>query len=96
MTCLPSRRGHCSHIPLPPAAVNQPVQLFVDGQTLLSQEGTTQGDPFAMPFYALATIPLIHHLYVAENLKQVWYADDVSATGSITSLRSWWDALAFV
>ena len=28
----------------------EPVDLFVGGTTLLSQEGTTQGDPLAMPF----------------------------------------------
>ena len=67
----------------------EPTELFVDGQTLLSQEGTTQGDPFAMPFYALATVPLIRHLDEAEDLKQVWYADDASATGSLTSLPCW-------
>ena len=74
----------------------EPTELFVDGQTLLSQEGTTQGDPFAMPFYALATVPLIRHLDEVEDLKQVWYADDASATGSLTSLRTWWDELASV
>ena len=74
----------------------EPTELFADGQTILSQEGTTQGDPFAMPFYALATVPLIRHLDGAEDLKQVWYADDASATGSLTSIRSWWDELASV
>jgi len=36
--------------------------LFISGDVLLSEEGTTQGDPFAMPFYALATIPLLQRL----------------------------------
>ena len=68
-----------------------PTELFVDGDTLLSQEGTTQGDPLAMPMYALATIPLIKKL--KGNSKQIWYADDAAAIGRITDLREWWDHL---
>ena len=69
-------------------------ELFINDVTLYSVEGTTQGDPLAMPMYALATVPLIQRINVATNLKQVWYADDASAAGSLSSLRDWWKALS--
>ena len=69
-------------------------ELFVDGLTLASEEGTTQGDPLAMPMYALATIPLINRVGDSLNIVQVWYADDASAAGDLSSIRSWWDNIS--
>ncbi len=63
----------------------EPSQLFVDGDTLLSREGTTQGDPLAMPMYAIATIPLIRRLDA-----EAWYADDAATVGKLADLRRWW------
>ena len=71
-----------------------PSELYVDGDVLLSREGTTQGDPLAMPMYALATIPLIRNLKNSvSDISQVWYADDASGAGKITRLCEWWDQL---
>ena len=56
------------------------VNLYVGGETLLSEEGTTQGDPLAMPIYALGVAPLINALS-DDCIKQVWYADDATACG---------------
>ena len=71
-----------------------PTSLFVDGFSLLSQEGTTQDDPLAMPMYAIATIPLICSL--PNNVKQAWYADDASASSCLRDLRARWDKLVSV
>lgn len=68
------------------------VQLHIDGETLLSQEGTTQGDPLAMAMYAIGILPLIHRLK-GESVKQVWYADDATAGAQLAQLRDWWDRL---
>ena len=68
------------------------VPLHIDGETLLSEEGTTQGDPLAMAMYAIGIIPLIQSLR-DDNLQQVWYADDATAGAKIVKLREWWDRL---
>ena len=65
--------------------------LFVDGTVLFSQEGTTQGDPLAMAFYALATLPLIEACEVSTLSREVWFADDATGCGPLTALREWWD-----
>ena len=66
--------------------------LFVDGSVLLSQEGTTQGDPLAIAMFALATLPLIAKMN-ADGSKQAGVADGAAAGGILQSLRSWWDTL---
>jgi len=80
--------------PFAPILINiyrSPASLFISGNVLLSEEGTTQGDPLAMPFYALATIPLLQRL--PSGVVQVWYADDACAGGKLCALRKWWDHL---
>ena len=62
-------------------------QLFVDGETLFSREGPTQGDPLSMPFYALATIPIIKSCKSEELSGEVWFADDATGFGSLHVLR---------
>ena len=57
-----------------------PTELFVDGDTLLSQEGMTQRDPLAMPMYALATIHLINKL--KGNSKQIWQTSKTAGTSA--------------
>ena len=56
-------------------------ELFMDSQTILSKE---QGDPLSMPFYALATVPLIDMLKQLNDALQVWYADDAATAGKLT------------
>ena len=68
------------------------IDLFIDGETIYSQEGTTQGDPLAMAMYAIAITPLINILE-RESLKQIWYADDAAAGGKLSHLKAWWDRL---
>ena len=66
---------------------------FVDGETILSEEGTTQGDPLAMVFYAIATLPMIARCKVEELLGEEWFADDATGAGGVIDLRTWWDRL---
>ena len=69
--------------------------LFVGGETIYSQEGTTQGDPLAMAMFAIGIKTLINDI-VTVNTKQVWYADDAAAGGNLTSLHNWWNKLSLV
>ena len=59
-----------------------PSRFFIcGGGKILSQEGTTQGDPLAMPWHSLNTSIMIQSLRTrTPGVKQVWIADD-SARG---------------
>ena len=79
-----------------PALINiyrSSADLFVGGECILSQEVTTQGDPLAMAMYALEILLLIRAVSL-QGANQAWYADDATAGGNLTHLRSWWDLLA--
>ena len=56
---------------------------------LKSTEGTTQGNPLAMSFYAISLQPLITHLNLSSNAKQCWYADHITCAGSLKEQRKW-------
>ena len=64
-------------------------ELFIEGTTIYSQEGTTQGDPLAMAFYALATVPLSKACKIEQLAGEVWFADDATGGGRIDDLRRW-------
>ena len=78
-----------------PVIVNKyrnPARLFVGGGEILSCEGTTQGDPLAMPMYALGIIPLIREASASKAI-QSQYADDSTAGGTTQELYHWWKIL---
>ena len=73
----------------------KPVRLFVDGDEILSEEGTCQGDPLAMAAYAVAIMPLINTLEErCQETTQCWFADDDGSASSIASLRDYWNELS--
>ena len=72
-----------------------PSRLFIcGGGEILSQEGTTQGDPLAMPWYSINTSIMIQSLRaLTPEVKQVWLADDSAGGGRIAPLYSWYKHL---
>ena len=79
-----------------------PSRLFITGgQEILSSEGTTQGDPFAMPAYTVGIAPLLHMINTEEDdkgnfrdvhtVKHAAYADDLGGAGELEYLRTWWN-----
>ena len=69
------------------------INMYIGGESIMSLEGTTQGDPMAMAMYALGTLPLIDRSNPYNLVQQVWYADDGTAGGSLSNLLEWWHQL---
>ena len=72
-----------------------PSRLFIiGGGEIFSQEGTNQGDPLAMPWYAINTNHMISSLSASiPQAKWVWLADGSVGGGSIASLYQWFKSL---
>ena len=78
----------------------KPAKLIIPGdgthETILSDEGCTQGSVDSMHFYGLGIKPLTDNLAdVIDTSRciQVWYADDSSASGELGEMKKWWDTL---
>jgi hypothetical protein len=73
----------------------KPSRLFISGGVeLKSAEGTTQGDPTAMPAYAVGILPLLSLIKPSvepDKMKHVAYADDLAGGSKLEKLRGWWD-----
>ena len=72
--------------------------FIIGGGEIQSMEGTTQGDPRSMAIHAFAIIPLVLILVAEANqvdntTKAGGYADNLTAVGTVVSLRNWWETL---
>ena len=64
--------------------------MFINKQTLFSQEGTAHGDPIAISMYGIAINPLIAFLDDCFTV-QKWYANDGNAVGSLDNLKTFFE-----
>jgi hypothetical protein len=73
----------------------KPSRLFISGgKELKSAEGTTQGDPTAMPAYGVGILPFLAMIRPEEEIgkvKQMAYADDIGGGARLAVLRQWWN-----
>ena len=67
--------------------------LFVTGGVEISpDEGSTQGDPIAMPLYSVGVTPLLMAIKT-QNVKHAAFADDLNGAGYLNALNIWWDLI---
>ena len=94
VTLLNSEDTYASTSPILINTHHNDSYLFVDGQCMLSKEGTTQGDLSGDGHVCFGTSPLIRRLEGVA--KQMWYTDNSAAGSSLERLKEWWDMLVEV
>ena len=62
------------------------------GEEIRSAEGTTQGDPTAMPVYVLGSL-LVLNITTPDNTKYAAHADDINCVGKLRNILTWWNKL---
>ena len=58
------------------------VPLLIDGDVILSAEGTTQRDPLAMVLYVIGILPHLRHFH-RKDCSQMWYGDDAATCETV-------------
>ena len=70
---------------------SQEVRFFIsEGEEIASAEGKIQGDPAAVPIYALRFLLLLN-ITIKGNTKYAAYPDDMSYVGKLRSILTWWN-----
>ena len=68
-------------------------RLFISGgEESTSAESITQGDPTAMPIYALGSLPLLN-ITTTDSTKHTAYADDMSCVRKLRNVLTLWNKL---
>ena len=72
-------------------------ELFLPNseEIIYSREGTTQGGPESMAFYAVSTTSLLKSKH-ADSAKRVFYADDGNGVSKLIKLSEWWKELQVI
>ena len=80
----------------------KPARLFVTGGLeIASAKGTTQGDPIAMPLYAICILQLMRRVVGSVegkgvDINQCAFADDLASAGRLLALKVWWDVVVYL
>ena len=78
----------------------EPAQLIISDkndnrcESIMSAEGTTQGDPIASPSYGVGLLMLQSKIsHEKTEVKHVAYADDIAGAGKIKKVKTWWELI---